>query len=105
MQRCDHKEGPWEHEGAVGTLANGRLCRYKEVPRHHRYSSRHVIYTCCGRRGGGEVEHETQIQSVLSEVSRLSASSVRFYHKTSVFHGTFLSDGANLRTTVDWCVR
>lgn len=64
-----------------------------------------TLFTPAVVEGGGEVEHETQIQSVLSEVSRLSASSVWFYHKTSVFHGTFLSDGANLRTTVDWCVR
>lgn len=54
---------------------------------------------------GRKVEHETQIQSVLSEVSRLFASSVWFYHKTSAFHGTFLSDGTNLRTMVDWRVR
>lgn len=54
---------------------------------------------------GGRVKYETQIQSVLSEVSGLFASSVLFYHKTSVFHAAFLSDAVNLRTMVDWCVR
>jgi len=53
----------------------------------------------------GKVKYETQIQSVLSGFSRLFASSVLFYYKNSVFNATFLSDGVNLRTMVNRCVR
>lgn len=90
MQRCDHKEGPWEHEGAVGTLANGRLCRYKEVPRHHRYSSRHVIYTCCGRRWGGKwsMRHKFNLFSVRFQdcLPHLYGSTTRPLFSTVLFY-------------------